>query len=88
MNSHVHSAAALVVIDLYIIEVSTEAGILCRLDDNATRASFIDCNRACIAGEHERRACTNCECLRWLDHTVSKGPSDTETKSENRSNES
>ena len=89
MDGHVHSVAALAVIDRYIFEVSSKASILCRPDDNATRASAIDCNRACITGEDQRcwtptdwkRAC-------WLSSAISKGSSDTEAKSEKRSNES
>lgn len=88
MNGHGHRVAALAVSNLDIIEISSEAGILGGLDDNARRVSALDCHRACIASEHERWTCTDWECTRWLSHTVSKGLSDPETESEKRSNES
>ena len=88
MDSHVHSAATLTVVDLYIIEVSSKAGILFGLDDNTIGASSIDCNRAPVAGENERWTCTDCECPCWHGNAVSQGPTDTETKAEKRSNES
>ena len=87
MSSNVHRVAVLAVIDLYVIEISSEAGVLSGLDDNAIGASSIDINRACIAGEYERRTFTDGECMCWLGNAVSKGPSDTETKSEERANE-
>src|SRR5439155_233367 len=58
MDCHVQRSAALTVSDLDVIEVASEASILCRLDDNALRASAgLDGNRACLAREHERWAC-------------------------------
>ncbi len=86
MNRHVHRVATLVVIDLYVVEVSTEAGEFFCLYGNATGAATIDCNRACIAGEHERRTFADLECFDWLGSTVSKGPSETEAESEQGSN--
>jgi len=35
LSSNVHCVAALAIIDLYVIEVSSEAGKLFGLDDNA-----------------------------------------------------
>ena len=82
MDGHVYSAATLAVIDLYIIEVSSEAGILFGLNDNTIGVSSIDCNGACVAGENERWTRADGECTCRLGHTVSQGPTDTETKSE------
>lgn len=59
MDGHGHSAAALAVIDRYIFEVAAKASILCRPDDNATRASSIDRNSACVTGEDERWTLTD-----------------------------
>lgn len=59
MDGHIHRAAALAIIDLDVVEVSSEAGILCGLDDNAIRASSMNGHRTCIAGEHERWTCTD-----------------------------
>ncbi len=89
MDGHVHSVAALTVIDRYIFEVPSEVGILCRLDDNATRGSAIDCNRACITGEDQRCwTLTDWKCACWFSRAIPKGSSNTETKSEKRSNDS
>ena len=88
MDCHVQRVASLAVSDLYIIEVASEASILCRLDDNALRASAgLDGNRACLAREHERWACTDWEGTCWLGLTASQGPSNTEAECEQRSNE-
>src|SRR5438270_4835900 len=89
MDCHIQGVAALTVSDLYIIEVASEAGILCRLDGSALRAaSSSDSNRACLAGEHERWMCTDWEGTCWLGHTGFQDSSDTESESERRSNES
>ena len=89
MDCHVQCDASLAVSDLYIIEVASEASILCRLDDDALYASSgSDGNRACLAVELERWTGTDWEGTYWLGHTVSQDPSDTETESQQRSNES
>ena len=89
MDYHVQGVAVLTVSDLDIIEVASEASILCRLDDDALCASSgSDDNRACLAGEHERWTGTGWEGTCWLGHTVSQDSSDPETESQQRSNES
>lgn len=87
MNSHVHRVAALVVIDLHVVEVSAEASVFFGLDGNAIGASTIDCNRTCITGEHKSWTCADVECLYWLGNAVSKGSSEAEAKTEQRSND-